>query len=89
MVQPGFRLDPDSRTTGTVAGEDQIGPAFRSSHPAYLLQMTILIAHALLKQEEPSPRVKRLGVAQIIGVLNRALNRNASRPTPSPSSRRR
>ena len=56
------------------------GPAFRSSHSDYLLQMTYLIAHALLKQEEePSPGEERLGVEKTFGILDRALNRRASR----------
>ena len=56
------------------------GPAFRSSHSDYLLQMADLIAHALLKQEEePSPRVERLGIGRAFGTLDRALNRRASR----------
>ena len=64
------------------------GPAFRDSASDCLLQMADLIAHALLKQEEePSPRVcpvldtgvERLGIAQAFGILDRALNRRASR----------
>ena len=56
------------------------GPAFRSSQDDHLLQMADLIAHALLKQEEePSPRVKRLGIDGAFGILDRALNRRASR----------
>ena len=56
------------------------GPAFRSSHSDYLLQMADLIAHALLKQEEePSPRVARLGIDRAFGTLDHALNRRASR----------
>ena len=59
------------------------GPAFRSSHSDHLLQMADLIAHALLKQEEePSPRVKRLGIGRAFGILDRALNRRASRRDP-------
>ena len=38
------------------------------------------IPHALLKQEEePSPRVERLGIDRAFNILDRALNRNASR----------
>ena len=56
------------------------GPAFRSSHSDHLLQMADLIAHALLKQEEePSPRVERLGIARAFRTLDQALNRRASR----------
>ena len=56
------------------------GPAFRSSHSDNLLQMADLIAHALLKQEEePSPRVERLGIDRAFGTLAHALNLRASR----------
>ncbi len=55
------------------------GPAFRSSHSDHLLQMADLIGHALLKPEEPSPRVVRLGIDRAFGILGRALNRRASR----------
>ena len=65
------------------------GPAFRSSHSDHLLQMADLIAHALLKQEEePSPRVKRLGIGRAFGILDRALNRRASRRDPQGVVRR-
>ncbi len=65
------------------------GPAFRSSHSDHLLQMADLIAHALLKQEEePSPRVKRLGIDRAFGTLDRALNRRASRGDPQGVVRR-
>ena len=65
------------------------GPAFRSSHSDHLLQMADLIAHALLKQEEePSPRVQRLGIGRAFGILDRALNRRASRRDPQGVVRR-
>ena len=65
------------------------GPAFRSSHSDCLLQMADLIAHALLKQEEePSPRVQRLGIARAFGILNRSLSRRASRRDPQRVVRR-
>ncbi len=65
------------------------GPAFRSSHSDHLLQMADLIAHALLKQEEePSPRVERLGIDRAFGTLDRALNRRASRRDPQGVVRR-
>ncbi len=65
------------------------GPAFRSSHSDHLLQLTDLIAHALLKQgEEPSPRVERLGIDEAFGALDRALNRRASRRDPQGVVRR-
>ena len=65
------------------------GPAFRSSHSDHLLQMADLIAHALLKQEEePSPRVKRLGIDRAFGTLDHVLNRRASRRDPQGVVRR-
>ena len=65
------------------------GPAFRSSHSDYLLQTADLIAHALLKQEEePSPKVERLGIDRAFGSLDRALNRRASRRDPQGVVRR-
>ena len=65
------------------------GPSFRSSQDDDLLQMADLIAHALLKQEEePSPRVERLGVARAFGILDRALNRRAARRDPQGVVRR-
>ena len=65
------------------------GPSFRSSQDDDLLQMADLIAHALLKQEEkPSPRTTELGVHLAFGILNRALNRRASRRDPQGVVRR-
>ena len=65
------------------------GPSFRSSHDDDLLQMADLIAHALLKQEEePSHRVKHLGVGMAFGILDHALNRRASRRDPQGVVRR-
>ena len=65
------------------------GPAFRSSHSDHMLQMADLIAHALLKQEEaPSPRVERLGIDRAFGILDRVLNRRASRRDPQGVVRR-
>ena len=71
----------DGERTKDIPIEKVIGgPAFRSSHSDHLLQMADLIAHALLKQEdEPSPRVKRLGIDRAFEILDRALNRRASR----------
>ena len=52
-------------------------------------QMADLIAHALLKQEEePSPMVVRLGTDRAFGILDRALNRRASRRDPQGVVRR-
>ena len=80
----------DGERTKDIPIEKVIGgPAFRSSHSDYLLQMADLIAHALLKQEEePVPRVERLGVGQAFGILDRALNRRASRRDPQGVVRR-
>ena len=65
------------------------GPAFRSSRSDHLLQMADLIAHAILKQEEePSPRVKRLGIDGAFGILDRALNRRAAARDPQGVVRR-
>ena len=65
------------------------GPSFRSSQDDDLLQMADLIAHALLKQEEePLPRVKELGVHLAFGILDHALNRQASRRDPQGVVRR-
>ena len=65
------------------------GPSFRSSHSDHLLQMADLIAHALLKQEEePSHRVRRLGIDRAFGTLDKALNRRASRRDPQGVVRR-
>ncbi len=56
------------------------GPAFRSSDSDYLLQMADLVAHALLKQEEePVPRVEDMGIQEAFSILDKALNRKASR----------
>ena len=65
------------------------GPSFRSSQDDDLLQMADLIAHALLKQEEePSQRVTELGIRLAFGILDRALNRRASRTDPQGVVRR-
>ena len=65
------------------------GPSFRSSQADELLQMADLIAHALLKQEEePTSRVKRLGIDRAFGILDRSLNRRASRRDPQGVVRR-
>ncbi len=71
----------DGERTKDISIERVIGgPAFRSSQDDDLLQMADLIAHALLKQgEEPSPRVERLGIDRAFNIIDRALNRNASR----------
>ena len=80
----------DGERTKDIPIEKVIGgPAFRSSHSDHLLQMADLIAHALLKQEEePSPRVERLGIDHAFGILDHALNRRASRRDPQGVVRR-
>ena len=63
------------------------GPTFRSSHSDWLLQMADLIAHALLKQEEePSPRVERLGIDQAFGILDAPSTGERQGETPRASS---
>ena len=65
------------------------GPSFRSSEDDELLQMADLIAHALLKQEEePIPRVENLGIGDAFSILDKALNRRASRRDPQGIVRR-
>ena len=80
----------DGERTKDVPIENVIGgPAFRSSSSDYLLQMADLVAHALLKQEEePSLRVRRLGIDGAFGILDRALNRRASGRDPQGVVRR-
>ncbi len=54
---------------------DRTSHSFKPTHP-----MADLIAHALLNQEEePSPREERLSIDRAFDILDRALNRNASR----------
>ena len=85
-----YEVWEDGERTKDIPIEKVIGgPAFRSSHSDYLLQMADLIAHALLKQEEePSPRVERLSIDRAFGILDRALNRRASRQDPQGVVRR-
>ncbi len=80
----------EGERTRNIPVENVIGgPAFRSSDSDHLLQMADLIAHALLKQEEePIPRVEHLGIADAFSILDRALNRNASRRDPQGVVRR-
>ena len=88
----------DGERTKNIPIERVIGgPSFRNSASDHLLQMAGLIAHALLKQEEgPSPGtcpvldtgVGRMGVARAFGILDRALNRRASRRDPQGVVRR-
>ena len=63
------------------------GPAFRSSDSDHLLQMADLIAHALLKQEEePSPRVARLGIDRAFGSSTAPSTAGRPGETPRASS---
>ena len=80
----------EGERTRNIPVENVIGgPAFRSSDGDYLLQMADLIAHALLKQEEePVPRVEDLGIHQAFSILDKALNRKASRRDPQGIVRR-
>ena len=89
-VPSKYEVWEDGERTRDIPIENVIGgPAFRSSHADCLLQMADLIAHALLKQEEqPSPRVERQGIARAFGILDRALNRRASRRDPQGVVRR-
>ncbi|MDE3267313.1 MAG: DUF3800 domain-containing protein [Chloroflexota bacterium] len=88
-VPSKFEAWEDGERTKDIPIERVIGgPAFRSSRSDHLLQIADLIAHALLKQEEPSPRVTRLGIDRSFGILDRALNRKASRRDPHGIVRR-
>ena len=65
------------------------GPAFRSPDADCLLQVARLVAHALLLQEEPpAGGGKANAVAHAFGILDRALNRRASRTDPQGVVRR-
>ena len=89
-VPSKYEVWEDGETTKDIPIERIIGgPSFRSSQDDDLLQMADLIAHALLKQEEePSPRVAELGIHLAFGILDRALNRRASRRDPQGVVRR-
>ena len=89
-VPSRYELWAEGERTRNIPVENVIGgPAFRSSEGDYLLQMADLIAHALLKQEEePVPRVEGLGIHEAFSILDRALNRKASRRDPQGIVRR-
>ena len=89
-VPSRYEVWEDGERTRDIPIENVIGgPAFRSSHADFLLQMADLIAHALLKQEEqPSPRVERQGIARAFSILDRSLNRRAPRRDPQGVVRR-
>ncbi len=80
----------EGERTRNIPVENVIGgPAFRSSDGDHLLQMADLIAHALLKQEEePVPRVETHGIHEAFPILDKALNRKASRRDPQGIVRR-
>ena len=80
----------EGERTRNIPVENVIGgPAFRSSDTDHLLQMADLVAHALLKQEEkPVPRVENLGIHEAFSILDKALNRRASRHDPQGIVRR-
>ena len=89
-VPSRYEVWEDGQATKDIPIERIIGgPSFRSSQDDDLLQMADLIAHALLKQEEePSQRVKELGIHLAFGILDHALNRSASRRDPQGVVRR-
>ena len=89
-VPSRYELCEEGERTRNIPVENVIGgPAFRSSDGDYLLQMADFIAHALLKQEEdPVPRVEDLGIHEAFSILDRALNRKASRRDPQGIVRR-
>ena len=90
LVPSRYEVWEDGQATKDIPIERIIGgPSFRSPQDDDLLQMADLIAHALLKQEEePSQRVKELGIHLAFGILDRALNRRASRTDPQGVVRR-
>ena len=89
-VPSKYEVWEDGEATRDIPIERIIGgPSFRSSQDDDLLQMADLIAHALLKQEEePSQGVSDLGIHLAFGILDRSLNRNASRRDPQGVVRR-
>ena len=89
-VPSKYEVWEDGQATKDIPVERIIdGPSFRSSQDDDMLQMADLIAHALLKQEEePSQRVAALGIHLAFGILDRALNRSASRTDPQGVVRR-
>ena len=89
-VPSRYEVWEDGQATKDIPIERIIGgPSFRSSQDDDVLQMADLIAHALLKQEEePSQRVKEMGINLAFGILDSALNRSASRRDPQGVVRR-
>ena len=64
------------------------GPLFRYPNADCMLQVAGLVAHALLWREEPSASVDSGEFSGAFGVLDRALNRRASRNDPQGVVRR-
>lgn len=65
------------------------GPLFRDAKADCLLQVAGLVAHALLWQEEfPAEGMDETNLCAAFGVLDRALNRRASRRDPQGVVRR-
>ena len=89
-VPSRYEVWEDGEATKDIPIERIIGGlSFRSSQDDDLLPMADLIAHALLKQEEsPSSRVTELGLHLAFGILDRTLNRKASRRDPQGVVRR-
>ena len=74
------RWEEGERTRNIPVSNVIGGPAFRSADGDHLLQMAGLVAHALLKQEEePFPPDEDTGIGQAFSILDKALNRRASR----------
>ena len=85
-----YELWEEGERTRNIPVENVIGgPAFRSSGGDLLLQMAGLIAHALLRQEEgPVSTVEGPAINGAFSILDRALNRRASRRDPQGIVRR-
>ncbi|MDE2933886.1 MAG: hypothetical protein OXS47_08460 [Chloroflexota bacterium] len=65
------------------------GPAFRSARDDHLLQLVGFVAHALLLQEDGHGGAPEdLGLDRAFSILDRALNRRASRRDPQGVVRR-
>ena len=65
------------------------GPAFRCAEDDHLLQLAGFVAHALLLQEEGrGGALEDLGLDRAFSILDRALNRQASRGDPQGVVRR-
>ncbi len=80
-VPSRYELWEEGERTRNIPVENVIGgPSFRSFEDDYLLQMAGFIAHALLIQEETcNCRVESLGSHEAFSILDRALNRKASK----------